>query len=115
MLGGGGGRDDNPILSINFQLAAIENAAWEEFEPDPDEFPGEMWYKTIVGYNFYIDTAKDIQYITSGTPRAEFIVREQADGTWRLVRWSDLGSSASDATSTSTEETSWSRVKALYQ
>jgi hypothetical protein len=93
MLNKGGGRDDNPVLSISFQLANIENAVWQEVTPDQDEFPGETWHSAIVGYNFFIDTTKDIQYITSGTPRAEFQVREQDDGTWRLVRWRDLGSS----------------------
>ena len=92
MLNKQGGWKDNPILSVSFQLANIENATWQEVNPDQQEFPGEIWYSATVGYNFFIDTTNDIQFITSGTPRAEFTVRQQADKTWRLVRWRDLGS-----------------------
>ena len=86
MLNKGGGRENNPILSVDLQLAGIEQASWVEVTPDQDKFPGETWYQTIVSYNFFFDTTNDIQYITSGTPNVQFTVRQQPDGKWNPSR-----------------------------
>jgi hypothetical protein len=90
MLNKGGGRLDNAILSIDLQLANVEQASWIEVTPDQVKFPDETWYAATVGYNFFFDTTNDIQFITSGTPNVQFTVRQQTDGKWKLVQWRDL-------------------------
>lgn len=83
-----GGRDNNPILSIELKLS-YENLEWNDYEL-PDDFPNETLRRiTGVVYDFSIVTANDLTYITSGAPRADFIVRN-VDGKWRLVKWYDL-------------------------
>ncbi len=91
MLNKGPGKRNNPVLSISLELANIEQATWVEFD-NIEGFRGETWHRVTVGYNFFIDTTNDIQFITSGTPNAQFTVREQPDGKWKLIRWRDLAS-----------------------
>jgi hypothetical protein len=110
MLGGGG---SNPIVSINLELVDFKNAQWTEF--DPSGSPG--LYRTTVQYNFNIDTQNDIQYVTSGTPAAEFTIAERDVGgtmVWRIVEWKDLTGNLAAASPASTEASSWGRVKSLY-
>jgi hypothetical protein len=114
MFNQAGGVEDNPIVSIDLFLHDIETVEWWEIDPG-DGFPGETWYQTIVVYDYFIDTAKDIQYITQGAPTSVFTVR-QIDGKWKLVWWRDRSSMGRVASSpSSTEETTWGGVKALYQ
>ena len=114
MFSRAGGIEDNPILAIDLTLFDHETVTWTEV-PDPEGFPGETWYEAIVVYDFFIETADDIQYITSGAPTAIFTVR-QIDGKWKLVRWRDRSSIAAVVSlPSSTEESNWSKLKALYQ
>jgi len=73
----------NPILSIDLELVDFKNAQWEEVVDNPG------WWQTTVQYNFSIVTQNDITYVTSGTPSADFIVRQDGEGKWRLIRWWD--------------------------
>jgi hypothetical protein len=85
MFNKGGGKDNNPILSIDLTLD-IESASWVEF--NPVDYPG--WFETTIGYTFKIDTENETTYITSGSPRAQFRIRQDEGGKWRLVQWNDI-------------------------
>jgi hypothetical protein len=113
MLGGGGGRDDNPVLAIDFRLVGLGDATWESYEPQG--YPGETWHRTTLQYDYLVDTSKDIQWITSGIPTATLVVREQPDGTWRLVECRDhYNGLRTNTSAAATEETTWGVLKALY-
>jgi hypothetical protein len=114
MLNRGGGRDNNPVVSIDLTLGSIEEAVWVEVTPDQDEFPGETWYATVVGYRFRIETTKGFAFVSNGHPAVEFQVRAQDDGTWRAVRWRDLGSETFAAAPAGIEPVTWGKVKAGY-
>lgn len=107
LLGGAGGVDDNPVLSVEVILFDIESVAWEDGDDPADQ-------KAIVVYDFFMDTSKNLQFITSGAPTCEFTVR-QIDGKWKLITWRDLGGGALARSATGTEETTWGVVKARYQ
>jgi hypothetical protein len=111
MFTGGGGHNDNPILSIDLTLMDIESATWTDVEDA--RFPGETLWQATVQYSYYMDTEADIQYITSGAPKAQLIVR-QVDGKWKLVTWYDLEGTYQMQTAAATQESTWSKVKALY-
>jgi hypothetical protein len=118
MFSGAGGRDDNPITSIDVTLYDIEEAQWEDEINDID-FPGETLRKATVDYTFTIDTVGDKTFVApSVTPRAQFIVRN-IDGKGKLVQWFDLRPSSTTLMQpgalAGSEETSWARVKALYR
>lgn len=73
-----------PIESIDLELVAFKDAVWTEVVDNPG------WYDTTVQYNFTIQAANGGNtYITSGTPSAEFMVRQNGEGKWQLVRWWD--------------------------
>jgi hypothetical protein len=108
MFNKGGGKANNPILSIDLTLD-IENADWVEF--DPTGSPGV--YEATIIYSYKMDTENKTTYITSGTERAQFRVRQDDGGKWRIVEWSDLSSFRSAPAGT--EEMNWSKLKALYQ
>jgi hypothetical protein len=89
MFSQAGGREDNPITSIDITLFDIEEAQWEDEINDID-FPGETLRKATVDYKFTIDTVGDKTFVAPAvTPRAQFIVRN-IDGKWKLVVWYDL-------------------------
>jgi hypothetical protein len=112
MFSGAGGQNNNPILSIDLTLKDVESATWTEVEDT--RFPGESLWSATINYTYYIDTEADIQFITQGAPKAQFIVRE-IDGKWKLVTWYDLqGTYQARAQAASTRETTWGQVKVLY-
>lgn len=87
MFSSAGGLEDNPILTIDLTLFDIEQAQWTD--TSSPEFPGETLRQVTVPYDYFIDTVQDRQFITSGSPQAQFVVR-QIDGKWKLVQWFDL-------------------------
>lgn len=87
MFSGAGGTKDNPVLSIELTLSGITGATWTGVEDS--RFPGETLKQATINYTYYIDTEADIQFITSGAPKAQFILRE-VDGKWQLVTWFDV-------------------------
>jgi hypothetical protein len=87
MFSGAGGQNNNPILSIDLTLDGIDTATWTEVSDD--RFPGESLWSATINYTYYIDTEADIQFITQGAPKAQFILRQVGDQ-WRLVTWYDL-------------------------
>lgn len=113
MFSGDGGRDNNPILSIELTLADIEKVQWEDYA-DEDAFPNETLRRGTVAYDFAMTTANDLTWITPGQPRAEFVVRN-VGGKWRIVEWRDLAGELASAVAASTEESSWGKVKSRYQ
>jgi len=81
----------NRIIAIDLAVAQ-ENLIWVDIEADPPL--AETWWMVTTNYSFTFKTASDISYITSGSPRAQFTVRNigtDAAPQWRLVRWRDLG------------------------
>ena len=86
----------------------------------PDSFPDEIWFVAVVNYTFSMRFNSDPEttFQTANQPQTSFTVRSWDDnGTerWRLVEWRDLAGSLSIIPrSSSVEETSWGRVKALY-
>jgi hypothetical protein len=113
MFSHAGGIENNPILAIDLALFDIETATWVEIT-DPEGFPGETWYETVLEYDFDIETASGTHYITAGNPTCAFTVRE-IDGVWKLVRWRDRAvPGAASAAPASVEETTWGKLKALY-
>jgi len=82
---------NNRIISIDLEVAQA-NLIWVELAADPPLT--ESWWSVTTNYRFTFKTANDISYITSGSPRAQFIVRNAGtdeDPQWRLVNWRDLG------------------------
>lgn len=81
----------NRIISIDLNVDQT-NLGWVELAADPPLT--EKWWSVTTNYSFTFKTANDISYITSGSPRTQFIVRNAGtdeDPQWRLVRWRDLG------------------------
>ncbi len=81
----------NRIITIDLNVER-SNLIWVELAADPPLT--ETWWSVTTNYSFTFKTANDISYITSGSPRAQFIVRDAGtvdDPQWRLVRWRDLG------------------------
>jgi len=118
MLSGDGGVNHNPILSIDLVLVDFENAVWTEY--DPSGHPGV--YQTTVGYAFSMQTANDMTYITIGGEQAQFRIHQVDSGgtmVWRLVEWNDIAvgfaSSQGAGANAATEESTWGKVKALFQ
>jgi hypothetical protein len=112
MFNKGGGRNNNPILSISLELVDYENAQWVEF--NSVDYPG--WYETIVGYKFMIDTENSTQYIAARDAHAQFRVRPDSGGKWRLVQWSDLSDTRRSArlSPAGVEPISWGKLKGYY-
>ena len=80
----------NRIISIDLSVQR-SNLIWVELAADPPLT--ETWWSVTTNYSFTFKTANDISYITSGSPRTQFIVRNigtDEDQQWRLVRWRDL-------------------------
>ncbi|HEX5131278.1 MAG TPA: hypothetical protein VFX92_02195 [Candidatus Krumholzibacteria bacterium] len=92
---------------------------WVGFQPA--SAPDETWYTTTVFYNFQIEFAPDTKYIPYAGAKAQFTVRNAGTDEapqWKLLEMRELsansGLNASAAARTSTEETTWGRVKSLY-
>jgi hypothetical protein len=57
--------------------------------PDPDQYPGEVWYEKTANY-FMTVQAGDFTFITDFPLQTSFIVRfSETKGHWQLVRWRD--------------------------
>jgi hypothetical protein len=84
--------EPNRIIAIDLDVA-MTNLIWVPVAADTPL--AETWQTTTTNYSFTFKTASDISYITSGSPRTQFTVRNIGTDTapqWRLVRWRDLGS-----------------------
>ena len=81
---------DKEVVSLDLNLE-WESAQWVELPPDSAGGRNETWWTTTVNYSFTIKTAGGTDYVTQGTPKAQFSVRKGADGKFRLVEWRDLG------------------------
>jgi len=105
----------NRIIAIDL-VVAQENLIWVDVAADAPLT--ETWWTVTTNYSFTFKTANDISYITSGSPRVQFIVRNIGTDVapqWRLVRWRDLGDTyLIRVAAAAVEETTWGRVKALY-
>ena len=78
--------------SIRMDLT-LENLQWDEIIPE--DYPGEVWYTTLVYYNFTFKMAPDDTFNSEPGSKGQFTVRNV--GTvdaphWQLVEWRDLGS-----------------------
>jgi hypothetical protein len=113
----------DPISQIGLTLTYVEgDAAWDPVTPDDQvTYPGETWYEKTVRYDL-ICTSGPIDY-TGLNIQASFIVRQSAVGgknVWRIISWRDdtqnLLAQLSDRTAnnSSTEVSTWGKVKALY-
>lgn len=81
----------NRIISIDLNVDD-SNLVWVELAAEPPLT--ETWWTVTTNYSFTFKTANDISYITSGSPRTQFIVRNigtDEEPQWRLVQWRDLG------------------------
>jgi hypothetical protein len=80
----------NRIIAIDLHIEQ-ENLVWVDVAADPPLT--ETWSTVTTNYSFTFKTANDISYFTSGSPRAQFTVRNIGTDVapqWRLVRWQDL-------------------------
>lgn len=100
--------DGFAIVDVDVDLA-LANLNWVDTVP-PD-FPDEVWKSATVSYSFVIAATHDLTYISVAGAKAEFTVRRQTDGTWRLVEWRDMVASSRNAP---IAEKSWGRVKHLF-
>lgn len=106
----------NRIVSIDLSVN-MSNLDWKEVDADFAS-PDSTWMSVTTNYSFSMRAANDFTYITTGTPRAQFIVRNigtDTDPQWRLVRWYDLGDMGyATASAAAVETKTWGGVKALY-
>jgi hypothetical protein len=77
--------------SIRMDLV-LENLQWVEIIPE--DYPGEVWYTTLVNYDFTFKMAPDDTYNSEPGAKGQFTVRNI--GTveaplWKLMEWRDLG------------------------
>ena len=81
--------------------------------------PGETWYTTTVFYEFQIEVEPDTNFLPVPGAKAQFIVRNAGTDDapqWQLLEWRDLGAGNLLALrATSTEESTWGKVKSLYR
>ncbi len=78
------------IVDIDLDLV-MANLNW--IDTTPEDFPDETWKTATVDYSFSIAATQDLTFINSGGAKAQFTVRPQSDGTWKLVEWQDIASS----------------------
>jgi hypothetical protein len=111
-------RTENRVVSRSIKMYS-SSAFWTAIPPDdPVSYPGETWYRSRVWYDVSVvlDTNPDLILTASGL-RAEFVIRrDDVEGQWQLIRWSDdvpgfLSRVAGGAT---VEESTWGSIKALY-
>jgi len=106
----------NRIIAIDLSVDS-SNLVWVALDAAPPLT--ETWYTVTTNYSFTFKTANDISYITSGSPRTQFIVRNIGTDTapqWRLVQWRDLGDGSRAASAAAAvEERNWGSVKAIYR
>ena len=85
----------------------------------PEGFPAETWYTATVPYDFTFEMIPDQTYSEVPGSQAQFTVRNSGTESapqWSLVEWRDLGGGSLAARGTSsTENTTWGGVKALYK
>jgi len=100
-------------ISISMDLAWEDGVTWGE-----QVAGSETWYTTTVYYRFTIKIG-DTTYIPDQGSRAQFTVRNAGTDekpTWHLVEFRDLGApSLAASRASSTEPSSWGKVKALYR
>jgi len=87
--------DPREVISLDLQLQ-WEGATWVKLPADSAGGRLRPWWQATVSYTFNIVTkgtspATRITYITSGLPRCQFSVAQDASGKWHLVEWRDLG------------------------
>lgn len=99
-------------VRVDLNLAGV---TWVEV-PGPAALGGEVWYTTTVFYSYTFEMAPDMTFIAQNGARATFTVRP-VGGEWRLVEWSDLGSSIATTSNdeVSEQESTWGGIKALYR
>ncbi len=95
-----------------------QGAPWTELKPDTAAGRLTSWWSTTVVYVLNIRLAGGWSLLTFGLPRAQFTVRRNADGKWRMVNWLDLGTGGGvlrvNRESGVGEEINWGDVKDLY-
>jgi len=110
MFNKGGGVNNNPILRIDLELVDFMDAVWVEF--DPVGQPGV--YQVVVNYKFSIDTENALVYISTSNSRAQFRVRKDGGGKWRLVQWNDIDGRGALLSGSGVQPLTWGKLKELY-
>jgi|GEM_PF-2872271 len=109
--------DPYEIVSFDIRLQ-WQSAQWQELPPDTAAGRLESWWKTTVPYSFVAVTTGEITLVSFGLPHAEFTVRKGADGKWRMVNWTDLGTGGGllrvNAASGAVAEMDWGILKDFY-
>jgi hypothetical protein len=100
--------------NVDLDLTWEDGVTWIEVPAG-----SESWYSTTVFYHFTIKIG-DTTYIPNSGAKAQFTVRNAGTAEtphWLLVEFRDLGgpSLVSTLQRTSTQPTSWGKVKSLYR
>jgi hypothetical protein len=106
-----------PCQSIFMDLKNEQGMAWSEVIPS--SAPDEVWYSTVLYYDFKFDIWPNI-YVPDTGSKAEFTVRNAGTAEapkWKLVAMRDLGGSSlvSGTSAAATEPTTWGKVKVMYR
>ncbi|HEX6944073.1 MAG TPA: hypothetical protein VF128_14190 [Gemmatimonadaceae bacterium] len=96
-----------PCKNIRMNIQWEKDPASSKPEPDPvllswirldnsGANSDETWFTTTVFYDFDIrvdipNTEEDLTYQTNNGAKAQFTVRQDVDGKWKLVEFRDLG------------------------
>jgi hypothetical protein len=99
---------------IDMDVKWEDGLQWQEV-PQGD---GEKWYTATVFYNFDFQMGAYDHLINNPGSKAEFTVRNAGtddDPHWQLVAMRDLDQDLRARTSTTTQQTTWGSVKAIYR